>query len=380
MSKQDEAAAQAAREVAGFLKRLPPKTLITLLVLVAAVAGIVYLASRKADPNSQPLPPGTYLFCSWNVENFYDDEADPKSDDKLEAWFAHNPDMFRLKVDHLAEALLWMNDGRGPDIVAMYEVESERCINALKDALNQRLAKDGKEVAQYQHVLFLGDKTGRRFAPGILTRLPIEADRTHRFTDKGPDSRNIEGHIKANGHDLAVLAAHWTSRVEHGGKNGEEHANAERRMSYAKACYGRFKAILKANPDADVILCGDFNDEFTDPSIQHGLHASGNVEEVRNAIDEPRPLDLFAHWSGEPPGTIEYKGRWSIFDHICVSRGLLDDKGWSVIPDSASIFAPREMRHRDSRGHEMPFRFGDARDAIHGYSDHFPVTVRLKLN
>ena len=161
MSKQDE----AAKEVVGFLKKLPPKTLLVLLAAGLAVAGIVYLASRKADPNSQPLPPGTYLFCSWNVENFYDDEADPKSDDQLEAWFAHNPDMFRLKVEHLAEALLWMNDGRGPDIVAMYEVESERCMNALKDALNQRLTKAGKDDAMYQHVLFLGDKTGRRFAP-----------------------------------------------------------------------------------------------------------------------------------------------------------------------------------------------------------------------
>jgi endonuclease/exonuclease/phosphatase family metal-dependent hydrolase len=282
--------------------------------------------------------------------------------------------MFRLKVDRLAEALLMMNDGRGPDIVAVCEVESEKCMNALKDSLNERLTKTGKEDAKYEHVLFLGDHLGRRFAPGILTRLPVEADRTRKITNKAGNGRTIEGHIKANGHDLAVLAAHWTSRLDYG--NGGDHA--ERRFSYAKDCYGRFKAILKDNPDADVILCGDFNDEFKDPSIRDGLHASANVEEVRNAVDEPRPLDLFANWpaNGEPRGTIYGRGHWSIFDHICVSRGLLDDKGWSADVASAAIFAPRELRN--ARGE--PFRFGDSKSPQHGYSDHFPVTVRLKLN
>lgn len=221
-------------------------------------------------------------------------------------------------------------------------------------------------------MLFKSDNTGRRFAPGVITRLPAIHDRTLKFA-KNPNGRTLECHIKANDNELIILAAHWTSRLEaHGGKS--EHPHADRRMSYAHDCYGRFRAILESNHDADVILCGDFNDEFSDPSIREGLHASGDEDEVKNVTESPTPLDLFAHWAGEPPGTISYHKHWSLFDHICVSRGLLDDKGWSCNPKTAAIYAPKWM----FRANE-PFRFGEAKAAERGYSDHFPVTVELRL-
>jgi endonuclease/exonuclease/phosphatase family metal-dependent hydrolase len=358
-----------------FVRRQPRWLIAAVLILAAVVLIVVavYLL-RPAGKGQASAPPGTYLFCSWNVENFYDDQDDPANHDELENWFANHPDVFRLKVEHLTDALLLMNDGRGPDVMALYEVENENCLNALKDSLNARLEAAGKADQKYAHVLFRLDKTGRRFAPGIITRLPVQADRTHKFSRH--NGRSLEGHVFVNGNDLAVLAAHWTSRVERGGHAKEEHANAARRLSYAQDCYGRFRAILTENPDADVIICGDFNDEFTDESMQTGLRASANADEVRNAVAEPRPLALFANLPPESdaPGTIYGRRHWSTFDHICVSRGLLDDKGWSCDPASARIFAPKELWKNGG-----PFRFGEKKDD-HGYSDHFAVTVRLKLS
>jgi endonuclease/exonuclease/phosphatase family metal-dependent hydrolase len=381
MSPRRDSSTRFVFDLLTLLGKLPPKVLFALLLVTIAAGAVVFFATQRAhkpSPAQTPGPPGSYLFCSWNVENFYDDEDDPKIDDKMEDWFGRHPEEFRTKVEHLAAALLLMNDGRGPDIMSLYEVESERCLQALRDALNERLGKDGKGVLKYEHILFVPDRTGRHFAPGIITRLNVEADRTHKFA-KHPNGRTLEGHITANGCDLVVLAAHWTSRVEHNGKSGEEHANAARRMSYARDCYGRFRAILTDNPEADVILCGDFNDEFTDASIQQGLHAAAIIDEARNALAEPHPLALFANWpaSADPPGTIYGRGRWSIFDHICVSRGMLDDKGWSWIEGSATIFAAGQMRV--SGRHGEPFRFGDAKSKEHGYSDHFPVTVRFAV-
>lgn len=371
---------------AAFLRR-NPKVAVALIVIAALVAlgFLIWYASRPAkhDP-SRAGPPGTYLFCSWNVENFFDDQDDPKNDDRLEDWFAHNPDKFRLKADRLADGLLRMNDGRGPDIIALCEVETENSMNALKSALNDRLDKAGKGDQKFEHILFKIDNTGRRFAPAIITRLPVVADRTHKFA-KHPNGRTLEGHIRVNGYDLAVLSAHWTSRVEPrgGGRTDDgEHPNADRRMSYARDCYGRFRAIIEENPDAEVILCGDFNDEFRDASMQTGLRASANPDEVRNAA-EPRPLALFANLpaGSDVPGTIYYdrNSTWSTFDHICVSRGLLDEKGWACEPDTAAIFAPPEFRRPRSKVRE-PFKFGNANTkGERGYSDHFPVTVRLKV-
>ena len=129
-----------------------------------------------------------------------------------------------------------------------------------------------------------------------------------------------------------------------------------------------------------VIVCGDFNDEFTDRSIRDGLRASNSPDEVRGNGAEPRLLDLFANWAGDPPGTIYGRSHWSVFDHICVTRGLLDDKGWSCDVPTAAIFAAPEMRTASRRGRFEPFRFGNQKaSGPRGYSDHFPVTVMLKV-
>ncbi|WP_157368616.1 endonuclease/exonuclease/phosphatase family protein [Zavarzinella formosa] len=354
------------------LSKLPKGVVIALIVIV----GIGYLVVRfggQFKPHSGPGtkgPPGSILFCSWNAENFFDDTDNSNIRDEMEDWYGQNPDMFQLKVDHLATGLLMMNDGAGPEIIALMEVESKRCFEALRDALNTKLDAAGLGDKKYQNILFTGDNTGRHFAPGILTRLPVIADRTKKLGKHG-NGRIVEGHIEVNGYDLTVIAAHWTSRVT------DKDGDGDRRISYAHDCYGRVKAILMENPDADVILCGDFNDEFQDKSMQEGLNASADAEAVKGSADPPKMLALLANWSGDPKGSIYGKSHWSIFDHLCVTRGLLDDKGWSADPTSATIFAPKEFRTGRAG---TPFRFGEPKaTGPRGYSDHFPVTVRLNV-
>jgi len=370
--------------IAGILGKISPRFLIPLVLFLAG--GVLFFtvggkpAKKSTAPANMPSvghdEPGSYLFCSWNVENLFDDVDDPKNDDSMEDWFAHNPDKFRLKVERLADVLLQMNDGKGPDVMALNEVESTRCLEALRDTLNERLAKGGLAESRYESILFLGDKLGRRFAPGILTRLPVIHDRTRKVSTYAGNGRTIEGHLVVNQRKLIILAAHWTSRVDHDAKSND---NADRRMSYAKDFYGRYKAIVTANPDADVILCGDFNDEFRDASIRDGLHATDSPEDTRRNDTEPLPYALFAHWKSpnDPPGSIYGKGHWSVFDHIMVSRGLFDDHGWTCDPNSSTIFASEGMRSANST--HAPFRFGDERETKRGYSDHFPVTVRLSV-
>ena len=359
-----------------FVLRNPKVTLV--LVGLIGILALGYFFWTQVPKRQIPTPvagdgkPATVFFCTWNVENFYDDQYDPKIHDELEDWFGTDPAAFREKVVHLADGLLKMNGGAGPDIACLCEVESARCLTALQEALNSKLEAAGLGDRKYTAVLFKGDNTGRHFAPGILTRLGVTADRTRKLGKRG-NGRIIEGHLETNGHELIVIAAHWTSRVT------DKEGVGSRRADYAEDCYGRVNAILHENADADVIVCGDFNDEFKDPSIQNQLHATDRPEVVRDSLDEPRLLDLMANWNGDPPGTIHGRGKWSVFDHICVTRGLLDDKGWSCDPKNASVFAPDEFRHKVGRGFE-PFRFGNRNQTgPRGYSDHFPVTVQLSV-
>jgi hypothetical protein len=92
-------------------------------------------------------------------------------------------------------------------------------------------------------------------------------------------------------------------------------------------------------------------------------------------------LDLFAGKDPNKFGTHYYNGRPLVYDHICVSPGLLDPDGWSCDPDSAKTITDGLIRPGATR--RQPWRFGspkeNLRDADRGYSDHFPVVVTLTV-
>jgi endonuclease/exonuclease/phosphatase family metal-dependent hydrolase len=304
-----------------------------------------------------------YLFCFWNAENLFDDRLEDHAhsvDREFDAWFAHDEAARRMKYDHLSSALLKLNHGIGPDILALAEVESECSAEILRDALNARL----RDFAPpYKAALYRDPHGGRHIANAIITRLPVVADRTQLH---GRRLRILEGHIRVNGHDLVVLATHWTSRVSD--------SEGEDRDRYGDICYGVFKAMFRSNPGVDFLVCGDFNDPPGEDSVTKHLHAVG-LAEFKRGGSEPLLLNLFADKVGGRVGTHYYRGKWLCFDQICVSPGMLDGQGWTCDPSSARIVNDLTA---DDRG--RPHRFGNEHDrSIRGWSDHFPVTVKLRV-
>src|SRR5262245_61518137 len=209
---------------------------------------------RPRDSATAATATGEYLFCFWNVENFFDDKIDgwtDKPDKEFDQWFTKNPKILREKLDHLSSALVGLNDGRGPDILAIAECESQRAAELLQEALNSRLPN---EADHYRHVLFKDPHGGRHVATAIITRLGVKGDRTKLL---GRRQRILEGHVEVEGHELIVIASHWTSRLTE--KEGEEH-QGRGRDDYGDKIYGEFRATYERNPAVDLLVCGDFND------------------------------------------------------------------------------------------------------------------------
>src|SRR6266511_418950 len=154
-------------------------------VTLAAVAGIVLLVillnqqrDNKVENGGAPEADADgYLFCFWNVENLFDDVDDKRRevDEKYDNAFAQDETLRNTKLGNLSKVLLAMNGGRGPDILAMAEVESDRAAELLQDRLNKDLPSG---AAEYTHRLFREQKVGRNIAPAILTRLPVIGDKT----------------------------------------------------------------------------------------------------------------------------------------------------------------------------------------------------------
>lgn len=347
------------RRTVGEAERLTPLIVMMMLAFLAA-----WLTSRRG-PAPRPAPPrdsapaGGYLFCTWNVENLFDDRDDPKDDDAGEDWFGRDPAAVHSKLDLLAEALLAQNGGRGPDILALVEVETRRSVELLRDALNARLPPDW----HYNGIVHRNNRTGRRIEPAVLTRLPVVEDTANDFGIR----RIVAARIMAGGAPLTVFASHWTSRLTD--------TDGAKRAAYAGVLSDALAERLGSDPAADILIAGDFNDEPDDPSIRDSLNATGDEARVR--VGGPRPilLDVTARLARQGRGTYRYRGRWEMLDHIVASPGLLDDRGWRILPETVEIRGGRSLQiGRDDR----PRRFGNRQSRVpRGPSDHFAVTVRL---
>ena len=337
---------------------------------ITAVVGVA-VALLAVDPAAgRPAGrAGSYLLCFWNVENLFDDQDDgrrTRGDKEYDNWFATDKTVLEAKLKRLCDVLTGLNGGRGPDILAVAEVESERAAKLLAEALNRRLRKP--ELA-YTNILYKQPAGGRHIATALITRLPVVKDRTELWDKR---RRILKTVVRVNGHELVVVVSHWTSRV--GDHKGEG------RAKYGNVIHGEYKAMAlaahKRGHKIDLLVCGDFNDNPDDPSVTEHLRATGDLTRVRRAR-EPLLFDLFARgWkAGEAS---HYYGRKAfLFDQICVSPGLLDARGWSC--DVASARIVKQIADRRGR----PNRFGGPADrrpwSARGASDHFPVTVQLNV-
>ena len=382
---------QAASAAVAFFRKLPGPAKVALVVLLAVGVGAYLWAAKHPAADRTPADPAKpgggkatvtdgeneFLFCFWNVENLFDDKDDKRNsiDEEFDNPFADNKELRELKYNHLASALLRMNDGKGPDVIACAEVETVRAADLLKDALNAHL-KDAKadDKYLYTHVLMVNLEAGRHIAPCVISRVNVDVRGTKLI--KKP-LRILETHLYVNGKDLCVMVAHWTSQLrQRDGTDGDSG-----REKYANAIYERFRELNKKDTGTDFLLCGDFNDTPDADPVTKNLGATGDITKVKPTDNEPFLLDLMSGKDPKSYGTLWYGGKPLIYDHIVVSPGMLDDKGWSADPKSVGTFTDGLTRKGSTR--REPWRFGDpgkeVKDSERGYSDHFPVTVKLKV-
>ena len=88
-----------------------------LVVLVAAITTLLPAGCESRPANALPAVPESYLFCFWNVENFFDDRLDGrenKADKEFDTWFATDREALRLKPDYPEALRQLSNETRAP--------------------------------------------------------------------------------------------------------------------------------------------------------------------------------------------------------------------------------------------------------------------------
>ncbi|MDP2880092.1 MAG: hypothetical protein Q8N89_00745 [Azonexus sp.] len=338
------------------------------------------------------------LIAFWNLENLFAPEGFPGREPwlakavqkELKGW---SETLFRRKIAQLGAIIVRMKEGAGPDILGVCEVENRYALQALADQLNQALPARNYQLV---HVDSARDQRG------IDTAFLFDANQ---FTAKMDElfshwvmrqtgTRDITQitFVAPSGKQVVMLANHWPSRSSSTG-DGAEYSSGFRATAGETLAYwhGRIREIK--GDSVAVIAFGDFNDEPYDKSITihaRGLRNKGDVSRAKSAKFYNLSWEYLTvmtqdHKGNQRPlnGTLYFGGDASLFDQILISSGLLTGKsGWRTVGGSARIEAyPPMVSHRVGEG---PIRFGlpagDVAENVNldGYSDHFPVSVRIE--
>src|SRR5690242_19528601 len=132
------------------------KGLLPSVGFLICLSSLFWFGCQSSPPPNLSVPaaaPKEYLFCHWNVENFFDDKNDGRTgpgDKEYDALFAERPELLKQKLARLTEAILKMNGGKGPDILSIVEVESLRAAELLQQALNNQLPD---KALHYENIL-----------------------------------------------------------------------------------------------------------------------------------------------------------------------------------------------------------------------------------
>jgi len=345
-----------------------------LILLVALMIGACSSAPSTAPSAEMPR----VSIMAFNVENLFDTQDDPGKNDatylpasvksdpdhiaacqliEVDSWredclrLDWSEDALRFKLQQLAATILAYNDGRGPDIIALQEVENLRVLD--------RLRREHLSAAGYGEAVLIEGVDARGIDVAFLSRLPLLGDPIlhpldmSAFPDRAADTRGVlEASFEMpDGSVLTGFAVHFPAPF---------HPIEMRWIAYEHL--NRLRSNLP--DDRLVFSAGDFN------TPQREMEGTTIMDEM------VRPFWTVAHEVGcsDCPGT-NYWSRgqsWSFLDMILFSGP--QSSAWMLDVDSIDIVtAYEDQLHPDG----TPKRFD--LDAREGVSDHLPIVLELEL-
>ncbi len=324
------------------------------------------------ENDSTPKPTKTVV-AFYNLENLFDTKNDPRTFDEAFTPYGEmqwTPERYQIKLKNLSRVISLLGEENGPDILGVCEVENKTVIQDLlaQPALQNRDYRFVHEDSPDERgidVALIYDWNVWQYVKHsrLAVDLPGEPNASTRLV--------LHTVLESRGQQMHVLINHWPSRRE------GQFESEPNRLAVARQVYNLLNEIRDEDPEARILVMGDFNDDPTNKSIREVLRSLNTPAKV-GARDLYNPLaNVF---DPEDSGSLMHQGRWNLFDQIMVSRSLLHGPGWQYVADSAEVFHEEFMkvggRGRVSEAPRRSYFRGDF--SISGFSDHFPVFARLE--
>lgn len=307
----------------------------------------------------------------YNVENLFHPHDEPKVMDGeftpkgKKAWSFYR---YNRKIASLLKVFAIVGEWDMPSLIGMAEIENSKVLNDI-------IFKKGMEDYSFVHqdspdirgidVALLYRRSEFRLLAKRFFRLnfPFNKD------IKSRDILYAKGIVR-NKDTLHVFVNHWPSR-----RSGSK-ASERKRIVAANMLKSKVDSIYKSNPEANILIMGDFNDEPHNKSVQKVLMAEYSRHHNPYLINMAMPL------SKRGEGSYKYRNNWNMLDQIIISPNMLK-QGNSMYtkPKAMKIFRHRIVLEQDKTYFgDKPFRTYRGPIYHKGISDHLPVYLDLYLN
>lgn len=311
-----------------------------------------------------------YNVMFYNVENFFDTVDNPSTaDEDFLPTGNRNWNNYRMydKSNKVGKVILNAGGMNLPVLIGLAEVES--------DTIGQMLTKHSP--IKYLGYDYLHQESQDR--RGIDVMLLYKKDTYHPISthfypveytaDSTFKSRDIlysKGVI--NKDTLHIFVNHWPS------KYGGAVATVPLRKAAAQTLKKRTDSIMTLNPNAKIIIMGDFNDAANEPSLTETLNVKSYNEATNTDL-----INLTLSIENTKIGSYKYQGRWNTIDHIIVSRALVNThEGLTTSATGMKIInLPFLLEDDDKYTGQRPNRTYIGYTYHNGYSDHLPVILEL---
>jgi endonuclease/exonuclease/phosphatase family metal-dependent hydrolase len=325
---------------------------------------------------NEPNAPPDIVVATYNVEALFDCKKDAeKLDDEYlpTGHYAWTEEKLSAKIANLARVIRAINGGRGPDILALNEVENAEVL--------ARLHQDALHDLGYMTVVHIDTDDVHGLDNAVLARFPlVRTPRVHSMTRSYVEAARrprgvLEVNLDIHGVELTLFVNHWPA--------GTGRAAAQR-VDVASQLRALLEERLRQGANAEILVLGDFNATPEDEAFgKRGLRIAAADAERRDAgatlFDTATPKTP-THFT-RPWPYVGPNGTWNTLDHVFVSSGLLDDEGLTWVEGSTEVVREEFMLGADG----TPRSFFEAgvkpreQDLTRtGYSDHLPVVTRLR--
>jgi len=372
------------------------------LILIGSLINLCAVEENKASKNVSVM--------AFNVENLFDlDDKSLYADFPVTKAVEHHwtPEKLAGKLQRIVEVLRTAEDGKGPSVVILDELEADHTPDstvAVNDFLTAQKDKNYKDILKndlsdelrgmpieawlikaledeglkgYQIVLGdVLDLSKEAIHCGILTRLPIKSTKQLHVESA---RTIIEAEVEIGGESVYIYANHW--------KSGAGDAGLEKiRMQNAGVLRKRLDEIFKTNPNANVIIGGDLNCHYNQlqrypkmgrTAVQDVLGSQGNIEKFTSASNNGAVL--YNLWYDVEPSerhSDTYQGEWGTLMQIIISKGLANGSGVDYVGGSFGSVRIDGLNAKSQARLPNPVTlYGPGS----GVSDHFPVMAAFTV-